>query len=86
MLHYCLVILEWCKFNDSITLVHIVLLFFRVLVAPLRSLARSMPATISCCQPLSPSLCHIYHIGLGGGGNVFQHIGLWERMVLDIKL
>ena len=57
-----------------------------MLVAPLRSPARSMPATISCHQRGSPSLSHLYHISLGGGDKAFQHVELWERMVLDIKL
>ena len=45
-----------------------------------------MPAIISCHQPGLPSLSHLYHIGLGGGGKVFQQVEVWESKVLDIKL
>ena len=59
--------------------------FFRVLAARLRSPALSMPATISCCRPGSPSLARRYHVCLGGGKE-FQDVELCEPETLDIEL
>ena len=83
---YCLVILEWCKFKESISLVLTVLLLLWCVCCPTQISSSVNASTISCHQPGSPSLSLLYHIGLGGGGKAFQHVELWERVFLDIRL
>ena len=91
MQHYCLVILECCKFNTSINLVLIVLLLLSCACCPaqISSLVDASCDLVSSTRVTKlclPSLAYLYHIGLGGGGKPFLDIELWEHEVLNTKL
>ena len=91
MQHYCLVILEWCKFNPSISLVLIVLLLLSCACCPaqitsLVDTSRDLVSSTRVTKLCLPSLAYLYHIGLGSGGKAFLDVELWEREVLDIEL
>ena len=91
MQHYCLVILEWCKFNDTISLLLIFLLLLSCTCCPaqisnLVDASRNLVSPTKITKPCLPSLAHHYHIGLGGGGKGILEVELWEYEVLDIEL
>ena len=91
MQHYCLVILEWCKFNPSISLLLVVLLLFSCAcflaqISGSVDASRNLVLLTRVAKLRLPNLACIYYIGHGGGGKAFKDVEIWECEVLDIEL